>query len=648
MAQNDNTASQGSPGMARRTARLKASEQPLPTPRSINTVKSNSTAPLPKSSRFRQRGPYNFDGAMSLEHDNTEDRSKGASEDVFDVPTVGGSKFSHTNLVHSLFPSASKINVHSESSAERPMTNKSGAPEEACSTPRAASKSEFVTRCTGKVSDLRRFFERSSPRGSSPSPFKTFWQNRNRSKPAIKAESILSARYQQAGSSTTLATQMSPVKRIPTPELTTEIGTNDFACDFTKPLDDAGPVKPKAHFDMEVEDSNPSIEQESPVKDRIQQFEQLDHGSLVANPTSYAKAKSYDGSLHTSFKGKENHVKQMKTRTSWRPFKQRSVQLWRRISSSFTRPVDGGNDHMDNREQVSPKPASSDSDIDGARLQPVRRRLRYRHSSLFGYHYRSSEVVRSSSNSSHSASSVHINDELVARLQNRSPYLSYRRSSSGQLPMRRTFPSLARISDSLGYSDEFDDFGLDGAALAKVAKHRDKSPAEQVSQALDAQPSLGTSQGGPSTLSRVVSRQTMAERKRRRLEEKQLRQEQREKKREEKTKAKGKEKVTGNEHDGTNEQSAERVVDKGKGKEVEGKKKESSWSKKTASGFVVRQTNDVKLRHPKPRRPGQVKKIVNMYKEKTSSGIRLGRGSGVSSTRGAVAGPSATAGPAGN
>lgn len=61
------------------------------------------------------------------------------------------------------------------------------------------------------------------------------------------------------------------------------------------------------------------------------------------------------------------------------------------------------------------------------------------------------------------------------------------------------------------------------------------------------------------------------------------------------------------------------------------KKKDRSWSKKTESGFVVRHANVEKIREPKPRRPDQVKKLVNLYREKSNSYrmlSRLGKGSG--------------------
>ncbi|KAK7754826.1 hypothetical protein SLS62_003140 [Diatrype stigma] len=58
------------------------------------------------------------------------------------------------------------------------------------------------------------------------------------------------------------------------------------------------------------------------------------------------------------------------------------------------------------------------------------------------------------------------------------------------------------------------------------------------------------------------------------------------------------------------------------------KRKDRSWGKKTESGFVVRHAEIEQIRQPKPRRPGQVKKLVNFYKERTSSSgvlVKLGK-----------------------
>ncbi|KAH7030706.1 uncharacterized protein B0I36DRAFT_362532 [Microdochium trichocladiopsis] len=54
--------------------------------------------------------------------------------------------------------------------------------------------------------------------------------------------------------------------------------------------------------------------------------------------------------------------------------------------------------------------------------------------------------------------------------------------------------------------------------------------------------------------------------------------------------------------------------------------KERVWTSKTDSGFAVRHADLGTIQEPKPRRPGQVKKIVNMYKDKTTSMRSLGRG----------------------
>lgn len=51
--------------------------------------------------------------------------------------------------------------------------------------------------------------------------------------------------------------------------------------------------------------------------------------------------------------------------------------------------------------------------------------------------------------------------------------------------------------------------------------------------------------------------------------------------------------------------------------------KDKPWEKKTESGFVICHSNVSKIREPKPRRPGQVKKLVSQYRDKASTGGRL-------------------------
>ncbi|KAI0880711.1 uncharacterized protein GGS22DRAFT_82291 [Annulohypoxylon maeteangense] len=608
------------------------SEQSLLTQNSIDTIKHTPRVSLPKSSRFRQRDTHNLDGTTSFEYDAMEPDEAYATN-AYRFPETGGGKiYPFTDSIHPFLSTSSIGNFHDEIRGDGPLLHEETVPRDSNRvTQKPASKSGAVLRCTGKVSDLRRLFERTPARCASPNPFKSFWQSRSRNKPKVEVEGVPVTRYDPAGSAATSTTHISPPKRISPPKLTTAISTNDFSCDFAAPgaLGNAISMKHKARFDIEPEESdeNMSAEQGSPVKGRIQQFERLERGPPAPSSASSFRADSYGANMSSSLKRKESDAKQVKTRGSWRPFRQRSVELWRRISSSFVRSA--------GEEQTGP--SNYDADL-GSGLSSLRRRLRYRRSDILSYYlYRSSEVVRSPTTSSSSKSSDSINDDLVAETENQAPHPARKRSPSRDVSISKTFPFLARMSDSLGCTDEFDDFGFDGSLLSKATRYRTKSPAGDVLQSS----SSITPRGDPNTLSRVVSQQTVAERKRRRQEEKQLRREQRDQKREEKAKFKGKGKVTGNKRSDNDGKEVVTTQDKGKQKEVEGKKKESSWSKKTASGFVVRQINDVKLRHPKPRRPGQVKKLVNMYKEKASSGIKLGKGVGASSGSGiGAAGPS--------
>ncbi|OTB02774.1 hypothetical protein M426DRAFT_264225 [Hypoxylon sp. CI-4A] len=639
--QKDNTAIPGTLNIGRGSAykglKSRASERSLSTRRIIDTAQHTPTASLPKNSRFRQRGARTFDGAVSLEHVDIGYRGGKSSDfdqtDIFNTPTIQRNRSSYSSLIHQFLTPNSKSGTRNVPTGEQASAGKASRPRETEQTPRSTSKFESVVRCTGKVSDLRKLFERTAPRDSSPNSPKLFWKSRSRNKVATEREEVPSAGCGLDGSSIALAEQVTPLRRIPVPELTTEISTNDFSCDFTETLGETRTTELSAHFNDESDEDMPT-KQVSPVKDRIQQFERLESQPSATSLTPYGQAGSYDGVRDASFH-EENNAREIKARASWHPFRQRSVKLWRRISNGFSRPAVRRDGTNDDSEQAGP---SNYTEVDGTRPCSPHNRVRYRRSDFFGYHMsHTSEVVRSSSTSAHSESSVNIDDELIARLDSQPPYLTYTRSHPHRIPMRKTFPFLSRMSDSLESTDGFGDFGFDGSVISKAIRRRAKSPTAQ-----DPEPSSSSvSRGNSNTLSRVMSQQTVAERKRRRLEEKQTRREQKEKKREEKTKGKGKDIDTGDEH----RENGEDAQGKGKGKEVEGKKKESSWSKKTASGFVVRQINDIKLKHPKPRRPGQVKRIVNMYKEKSTSGIRLGKGSGVSSKPGAGA---STAGGATN
>ncbi|KAI1086459.1 hypothetical protein F5B19DRAFT_140790 [Rostrohypoxylon terebratum] len=523
---------------------------------STDTIRHFPKRSLPKNSLFRKGNAHNLDGAVSLEHEDTIGQDEySVGQDASLLPG------SHDSLPHVVHPFLSTNSIGGFRNTPPKVATVEEMP---------TSKSRTPSKCAGKVSDLRRLFERTPSQGASP--FRSFWQSRTRNRPKVETEPIA---------------EMPPPIKIP--ELTTAISTDDFSCDFAVPdvLGNASSRKHEARFDIELDENLPA-EQDYPTKGGIRQFERLERGSA---PSRTSVSESYDDA-DLSPRGKENN-RTRKSRGGWHPFRQRSIKLWRRISNSLIRSA--------GEEQAGP---SNQADFDDTWSSSFCRRLRHRRSDIFSYHAsRSSEAVRSPVASSYGKSSASIDDDLIAQIESRPPHMTYRQSPS----LSRSFPFLARVSDSLGGTDEFDGFGFDGSLLSKATRYRTGSAAERIARS----PTSTTRRGGPSALSRVLSQQTAAERKRHRLEEKQLRREEKDKKREEKAKAKNQNR------DGTTK----------KGKEVD-RKKESSWSKKTASGFVVRQIDDVKLRHPKPRRPGQVKKLVNMYKEKASSGIKIGRGGG--------------------
>ncbi|KAI0846998.1 hypothetical protein F5Y00DRAFT_271468 [Daldinia vernicosa] len=527
------------------------SEHSIPVPYTTNTSGLTTTAYQPDNSRLRRINNRNLDGAVSLEDEGALDAEGGANEPsataIPDSQAIRGNKSSRTSRIHSILVNNSKASFHNILASRHPIANdgvtpESGRVQKPASKP--VSKPASAARCSGKVSDLRRLFERSSPRESSPNLM-------------ISLVTSLSHRM--------------------------------------------------------------SIKQESPVKDRIQQFESLETVPLDNSSTpSY-----YDVNSNISPHKQKTDAGRIEPEGIQRSLRQRKARLWRRISNTFTRSIDRGNSNSNDGEQSG---SGRDDDINNVPSSSIRRRPRYRRSNLFGYHlYRTSEVIQSSTGSGYTRSNININEELIEKLDNQPPYIAYRQSPSSYLSMRRTFPFLARMSDNLGCSDEFDDFGLDGSVLSKATRRRYKPSVGQDAQG----PSSPVSCSDSNAVSSTTSKQTTTKRKRRRLEEKELRREQRRKNREKAMeKGKGKETAVGD------NQGAESTQDKEKGKDTESKKKERSWSKKTASGFMVRQINDIKLKHPKPRRPGQIRKIVNMYKDKSTSGIRLGKGSGVSSGSG--------------
>ncbi|KAH9885680.1 hypothetical protein F4778DRAFT_798836 [Xylariomycetidae sp. FL2044] len=534
--------------------------------------------------------------------------------------------------------------------------------------PRIDTQDENASRPPTKVSEFRSFFDLSSIRGSSPGSIISFRRRHARADLDSQQDDPIVSNV-KARSMITLNSYADLSTVVLAPELTTKISTNDFSCDFDGHFDD--PVVPDTRSEHSISPDRcikPSPKKESPLKEKIQLFEKLNRGS-PANKSSgpFSQVKTHDVGRHVNYCKGDKDVPKKKSFGGWRPVRERGSAIWRRISSSFTHTQDenqeiGGNQAKRGCQQglhAHPTHATS------AGSHP-----RYRKSSLFGYHvYRSSEpdhtdpVEVSSSRSPPSpnnaegdSSTSGLNIRRLRAVHNRAP------TPSAQVSLRKSFPLLGRVSSSLGISDHSSntepdvDFGNDGGILS-----RRKKGGGGVDDVRDGLPSSSSS-FDPHALSKIKLRQIAAERKKRRMEEKQLRRAEKAMKRE----GKGKDVRLGHQlpghrqrhffsegaaaHHGSergrnveeeegeqkpgqpgpsasssnNKNNATTTTKEAKEKE---KTRDASWAKFTSSGFVVRHLKGVELESPKPKRPGQVRKIVNMYKDRTASSLRVKDGS---------------------
>ncbi|CAJ2502968.1 Uu.00g103620.m01.CDS01 [Anthostomella pinea] len=496
-----------------------------------------------------------------------------------------------------------------------------------------------------KVSTLRKFFDRPLLRASSPMAFMHLRRNRGHMEPPVSEPHPHFSTYFPAESTATFSTHTTVQRRahVPSPALTTEISINDFSCDFI------GDAKQPGEFDAlhnSQSKNHGSRKYESPVKDRVQQFERLDSNAPSVKTPTHDRAKSHDTVLHFAFKARERNDEKKPSPSGWHPIRQRGTAIWRRISNSFRHSVDSCSD--DSSSTDSDEPGSSSSDdvkAEGTtRPSPSPPQRLYRRSSRFGYHlYRTSEEDRpaASYSSGGESSSIDIPHELTAKLENRPPPMSHVRRfpSHRRVSMRKSFPFMTRESSGIDSSVRFD-FGLDGAILTKMTRKDGKQAAsEDIPQAHQEPSPFSAAQQDPEALQNVLSKHSVAERKRRKREEKQRRRDEKARKKEEK----GKGKEIAREYayvvpSAINRPPGILKKENEKQRSVEAhnqrakSKSEKSWEPKTTSGFVVR-LNEAEMNSPKPARPGQVKRIVNMFKDKSAStmfkdkstsGLRLG------------------------
>lgn len=491
----------------------------------------------------------------------------------------------------------------------------------------------------GKVSQLRKMFERASKRFSSPRSLMNLHSRLGSEdltndltgteppSPGDESESPLSSH--------TIARRLSIV-----PSLTTEISVNDFFCDFV-----GGPNHEETTIAASPGEAAADVEsqmrRESPVKHRIQQFEHLSRDSLNVGATTgfFNKVNNKTGIPFVSKNGKKGGGKRSMG-GGWRPIHQKGAAIWRKISSSlaFNRSVDSWKeDGSSEHEPINPtaeRCSTSSVSLDRPPPPPPPpladgARLRFRRSSSFGYSMHRVSHMSRQFTSSQTAPDVHLD---AGDLSNNPPSKTTNANNDHSSPhtprlTSKSFPILTRVSSGLRQPNWF---GLDGHFPSKRVRKEDiRSPEATVSD-----PS--TPHSDPNALLEVMRKQSAAERRRRRQEERQLRRDKKLLRALTRWNERREAHVDSRLADNTTNGGKTHVRSRGKGKEKETAEREpqrdegqstkageNETNKKTESGFVIFESKDVKLRHPKPRRPGQVRKVANLYRDKGSSGASV-------------------------
>ncbi|KAI0471208.1 hypothetical protein F4859DRAFT_505103 [Xylaria cf. heliscus] len=465
---------------------------------------------------------------------------------------------------------------------------------------------------SGKVSRLRRLFERTPSRFSSPLSLISFRSRPAPAEPTSKLQGTYPSSSWNGGGSPTSTTR----RRSIVPSLTTEISVNDFFCDFVgSPNCEVNPT-PTSPSET-VAEMESYMKHESPVKHRIQQFEHISRDSLKVKETDDYRVTADETGLQYHSMAEKQRSGKHNMAGAWRPIHQKGVAIWRKISNSLSRSLDSWKDCDSDHEHLnSTEGLASDACFD--RSPPLA-------NDLMDYLHHSSSLIHSRRVSlaspqfiptSQTAPSIQFGVRDSSNNHPMTSNASYG-CSSPDTPFqphiaRKRPPLIARVSSGFQRPNGF---GLDGHFPSKPVQEEESQPSESRTSG------LSTPQGDPNALLKVMLKQSAAERARRREDEKHLHL-RRDIKLRSLTHWKGKGKANVDLHlaDGaTSNGEAGKKQDKGKGKET----KEQETNKKTESGFVVFESKDVKLRHPKPRRPGQVRKLTNMYRDKGSSGVSV-------------------------
>lgn len=531
---------------------------------------------------------------------------------------------------------------------------------------RPNSKSDPTTRRTAKVADLRKLFDRPSHRGSSPTGFMSFARRQRPTMPSPVARDA--TRNHHLAEYTTSSNESFSYNQTSAPELTTEIGLNDFSCRFsheqnhTKPAEEAEPSTSvdeetrlsssdvRAPIHMQDDTETETEQEDSPLKRRIKHFEHLQFSS---NPKglAYGRAKSHDTNLHTAFKASSPKRNPSKVKNGqW--LRERGASTWRRISSSLNFSTDGGNDTANVLYRGGSNLETSLSNHrDGSFGFSLHRMSTPFHFSLVAPHNTPTHYREYSSEASHEA--------MIAELKSHSSYLSRAKASSTTRPPKHLLPLYAarksravirRFTSSSYRSSETCNIGLDGMVESKPSGDGESRLFSNPNHNIESDDLQITPT--PVPLAPVSSLPTSEQLAKKTVKDakKATKEKERETKaaakaaaKETKAKEKGKHKTRfvslgssrrhvsnrkPTPHPNTLESNSQSETDEGDGggntKALQTQRhRERSWGKITASGFMVRQNKVDELHHPKPQRPGQVKKIVNMYKEKSSSLLRI-------------------------
>ncbi|KAI1432682.1 hypothetical protein GGR50DRAFT_696801 [Xylaria sp. CBS 124048] len=473
--------------------------------------------------------------------------------------------------------------------------------------PKAMTSGGQLGQIGGKVRQLRRIFEQSSWSFSSSLSILNL---RLKSDPEESTEALMARLSTSSMNDSASSSSTHTIARRPSivPSLSTEISVNDFFCDFDGSLTHEG--SPILTTGEEVTDADDQVRRESPVKSRIQHFELLSRDSLSLRPPVGGHGGMDEAGPLSVFKDNYEGKGKRNMAGGWRPIHRRGAAFWRKVSGSFSRPLDSWKDGKDSGlERISsredPSPSTNRHDSPSSLIEERRRGARQ--SSSFGY-------------SLHRVS-PHIQPNGDRPLPNEPE------TNPPLLPVRNGFPIIARIASGLGLPHRF---GLDGHILTKPVPDEEPAPVTRTSS------SPSGPQSDPNALLKVMLEQSAAERSRRRQDEKHLH---RDKLR---NFAKWKGRGKSDEVDGSADDIAiseayskkyDKVKDKGKGilkkvsrgheKPLRGEREGIGHMSKTNSGFAIFETKDVKLRQPAPRRPGQIKKLANMYRDKGSSGASI-------------------------